>query len=204
MMKCFWVVVTAIFSCSIVLVSCGDELPMNTDPDEQLRKDIDIIDNYFIESGFSQEEIDTTENRVRYVIINQGIGENIDENDIVHFDYTGKLVNDTIYDTSIASVADSIRNVEDISETFQDAFRETKTYAPLVITYSKTGWTISGRFVSGFADGINETFCKMRTGGKVIIAMPSALGYRDQARGSIIPANSVLIFELFPVRVVKQ
>ncbi len=172
-----------------LLISCGDgKVVILTDLNEQRTADTETINKYLIDNGFIPSEIDTTELGVRYIIFEEGTGQQLDESDIVTFDYTGSLVNGNIFDTSVESVANSLDNF---------------TASPRIrITYAKTGWSFSV-FVTGFTDGIAKTFNKMREGGHIRFIMRSELGYASVARGSI-PANSVLIFDVFPVHVRKQ
>ena len=88
------------------LMACGDgNVFIATDPDIQLAEDSIIIKNYLEDRGFSNFE--TSEEGLRYVILEEGTGTPIDESDIVTFDYIGMLTNDTIFDTSVKTVGDS-------------------------------------------------------------------------------------------------
>ncbi len=196
-----------------LLMACGDgNVVITPDPDIQLAEDSIIINDYLIARGIT--DFETTELGVRYKILERGIGDTIDESDILSFGYIGMLTNDTIFDTSIKAVGDSIRAhfLEDsvgladksVHELFLGAFAEGRTYAPITITYSASGWTINGQFVQGFSDGVSVTMNKMRVGGRSLIVMPSALAYGTRPQGSFIPANSVLVFELRPLEVTKQ
>lgn len=181
----------------MLLWACGDgDIRVIPDPAVQRANDIEIIEEFFMDKGYSPNEVDTTESGVRYVILDPGKAELgiVDENDIVSFHYIGKLATDTLFDTTIESIAET-----------SSIYDETRNYAPLVITYTSSGWTIQGLFVRGFSDGITCTFNKMKIGGRALIAMPSNLGYGSSPPfGSKIPSNAVLTFELLPVKVRKQ
>ena len=194
-------------------MACGDgNVFIATDPDIQLAEDSIIIKNYLEDRGFSNFE--TSEEGLRYVILEEGTGESIDESDIVTFDYIGMLTNDTIFDTSVKAVGDSIRahflvdsvgmSDKTIHEIFLISFTEGRVYDPFIVTYASSGWTVDGQFVPGFSEGIAVTFNQMNVGGRALIAMPSALGYATRPQGLLIPANSVLVFELRPTAVTKQ
>ncbi len=185
------------------LISCGEgTVVVIEDPSVQRAIDIGIIDEYLTAKGYDPATVDTTESGVRYIIINEGqtADENlsIDESDIVDFDYIGRLTTDKLFDTSI----------ESISEEDTAIFSSAKVFQPIRINYSTTGWTLGGSFIAGFSQGITATFDKVHVGGKVLIVFPSDLGYGaiPQFGNEVetIPANSVVTFELFPVRVIKQ
>lgn len=186
-----------------ILLSCGDgNVRVLVDPDIQLAEDSLEILEYFQAKGY--DNFQTTEMGVRYIILDEGTGLSIDESDIVTFDYIGMLTSDSIFDTSIEAIGDSIRNVENIPDKFTSTFSSLKRYNPFTIAYTTSGWTINGQFVPGFSDGITNTFHQMNAGGRVIIAMPSALGYAGIGSGLLIPPNTVILFELLPTKVTKQ
>ncbi len=193
-----------LFLCAIwltFLFSCGEgNVVTAIDPSVQRAEDVAIIEAYLSEKGYSESQIDTTESGVRYVILDVGNTDTtqIDESDIVDFNYIGRLTDDALFDTSIEAVA-----LED-----DDIYSENREYEPLRINYTSSGWTIETRFVNGFTDGISATFNGLHIGGHTLIVIPSDLGYGafPQFSGDTetIPPNSVLTFELFPVGIVKQ
>ncbi|MEQ8626556.1 FKBP-type peptidyl-prolyl cis-trans isomerase [Ekhidna sp.] len=196
-----------------ILLACGDgNVVVQIDPDIQLEKDSIAIAEYMNEKGY--QNYLTTSSGVRYFIIEEGNGASIDESDFVTFDYTGMLLSDTIFDTSVKSIGDSIRTHfledsvgledKDIHEIFLATFSEDESYDPLKITYSASGWTIQGQFISGFTDGVSATFNKMNVGGKAIIAIPSALAYGSNGSGALIAPNTPIAFELMPIEITKQ
>ena len=188
---------------AFVVLACGDgNVLIQVDPAIQLEEDSILIAEYMEDKGYN--DFSTTVSGVRYIILEEGTGDAIDESDIVTFDFIGKLTNDSIFDTSIQAIGDSIRNVEDIPDRFATTFAESKIYLPFEITYAASGWTINGQFVRGFSDGISATFKEMKVGGHALVVMPSALGYGTGGRGLLIPPNSVLVFEFFPTAVTKQ
>ncbi|MEP1035585.1 FKBP-type peptidyl-prolyl cis-trans isomerase [Ekhidna sp.] len=197
MKKGLFTIVTA-----LILLACGDgNVVVQVDPALQFTEDSITIAEYMEDKGYTFE---TTSSGVRYVILEDGSGDPIDESDIVTFDYIGMLTNDSIFDTSIKAVGDSIRNVEDIPAKFTSTFTETRNYSPFTITYSFSGWTINGQFVQGFSDGVSASFREMNVDGRALIVMPSALAYGTSGSGLIIPPNTVIAFELLPTDVIKQ
>ncbi len=188
---------------ALVVMACGDgNVVIQVDPAIQLAEDSTIIAEYMEDKGF--DDFKTTVSGVRYIILEEGTGDPIDESDIVTFDFIGKLTNDSIFDTSIKAIGDSIRNVENIPDKFSSTFAENRVYAPFTITYAASGWTINGQFVRGFSDGVSAAFNEMNIDGHALIIMPSILGYGTGGRGLIIPPNAVLVFEFFPREIIKQ
>ena len=101
--------------------------------------------------------------------------------DTVTVNYTGKMLNKKIFDTSIEQVAKD-----------NDIFTSKRKYEPL-------------RFVNGygeFLDGFEFAISLMHPGEKATVIFPSILGYGTRSNGAI-PANSPLIFELDLVQVKK-
>lgn len=204
------VLITIFFSC--------DDGTVITIEDPSVQREIDsiIIADYFLENGYPLSDDNITESGVRFVILEQGSDSLIGESDNVSFDYVGFMLNDTIFDTSIQEIADSIRiAVEESIDARGDTvgtddeelilltFREERDYLPLEITYSTSGWPYNGRFVTGFSDGITATFNQMGVGGKAIIAMTSSLAYGSIGSG-LIPGDEVIAFELYPVAIERQ
>lgn len=101
--------------------------------------------------------------------------------DTVSVNYTGKLLNNFVFDTSIESVARA-----------NNIFSPNRKYEPLRYPIG-LGFTIPG-----FEFGILQ----MEQGDKATIIMPSLYGYGSQVTGAI-PANSPLIFELDLLEVKK-
>ncbi len=191
----------------VLLVACeAGEVLIVEDPSVQRAKDIVIIEDYLRDRGYTEAQIDTTTSGVRYVIIDEGMtgvdSLSIDESDIVDFNYTGRLTTDSLFDTSIKSVAEGTR-----------VFHEARNFSPLTTVYTASGWFIDQQkfggstLLTGFRDGLTDSFGEMSVGGKVLIAIPSALAYGlapPLTLSGSIPQNAVLIFELLPAVVIKQ
>jgi FKBP-type peptidyl-prolyl cis-trans isomerase len=56
-----------------------------------------------------------------------------------------------------------------------------------------------GRVIAGWDEGL----VNMKAGGWRKLVIPPSLGYGDEAQGSVIPANSILVFNVQLVSVVK-
>ena len=197
---------------AFLVLSCGEgNIRVDVDPQIQYEKDSLKILEYLGEKGYSENEIGSTTTGVRYVILDSGSAEKIDESDLVDFDYTGITLGDTIFDTSIEEVGDSLKAYYEENPYIIDGdtisvFTRT-TYDPLFITYSASGWTIptgQGGFIPGFAQGISATFKHMSEGGKALILIPSRIAYGTQGSGVFIGPNTVITFIMEPVKVTKQ
>ncbi|GEO21252.1 FKBP-type peptidyl-prolyl cis-trans isomerase [Cyclobacterium qasimii] len=94
--------------------------------------------------------------------------------DTLLVDYTGMLLDGTVFDTSIEQTA--IDN---------GVYNETRTYEPYGIIQA----------YSSVIQGWHWALSRMKEGEKATALIPSAYGYGTQGQGPI-PANSVLVFEL--------
>ncbi|WP_370090263.1 FKBP-type peptidyl-prolyl cis-trans isomerase [Ekhidna sp.] len=197
---------------AFLVLSCGEgNIRVEVDPQIQYEKDSLKILEFLEEKGYSEDQIGSTITGVRYVILDSGSMEKIDESDLVEFDYTGITLGDTIFDTSIKEVGDSLKAYYEENPYVVDGdtlsvFTGT-TYNPLFITYSASGWTIptgQGGYITGFAQGISATFKHISVGGKALILIPSRLAYGTAGSGVFIGPNTVITFVLEPVEVTKQ
>jgi FKBP-type peptidyl-prolyl cis-trans isomerase FklB len=106
---------------------------------------------------------------------------NVLRGDTVRVDYTGRLLNDQIFDTSIEQVAKD-----------NGIFNNTRKYEPLKF---RPGFNFA---IVGFEFAISL----MREGEKATVIFPSRLGYGSQPSGAV-PANAPLIFEIDLLKVNK-
>lgn len=217
----------------IVLVmiasSCNsDDLPgEDEDPSIQAGEDSVTIVNYFDDLGFEPDSI--LESGVYIKILDEGDGSDttILESDVVTYNFIGKMLNDTIFETTIEEVGDSIRLAVEANITEGDTlameyaylakFSEETEYRPNVDVYTANGWTLSG-FINGFADGIIASFPELKVGGSVLIVIPSGEAYGTFGSGTpylvdgestprvyaIVPPNSILTFEFFIIDIQSQ
>lgn len=101
--------------------------------------------------------------------------------DTVTMNYTGRLLSDVVFDSSIEQVAKD-----------NGVFQNGREYKPLTFPNGL------GAFLTGFEFALS----KMRAGEKATVIFPSGMGYGGQARERI-PSNSPLIFELELIQVKK-
>jgi FKBP-type peptidyl-prolyl cis-trans isomerase FkpA len=90
-----------------------------------------------------------------YEVVTPGTGAYPTANSLITVQYTGKLLNGTVFDSG----------------------------------------SINAGQLSGFIQGWKIGIPHINTGGRLLLLVPSALGYGSSANGSI-PANSVLIFTI--------
>jgi FKBP-type peptidyl-prolyl cis-trans isomerase len=120
------------------------------DPAKQAAKDDAAIQSYIAANNITATK---DPSGVYYQVITPGTGSYPNVNSLVTVNYTGKLLNGTVFDSG------SIQN------------------------------TALTTLVKGWQYGIPH----INTGGRILLLIPSALGYGNATQGSI-PANSVLIF----------
>lgn len=206
--------VLGLFS-AIMWVSCGGpDILTPTDPAIQAAEDSATIVNYLSDLGLSDMDSMLTTG-VHYVVLDSGDSNTIDESDIVTFHYTGKLLSDSIFDTTIKEIADSVRmaveagitpgDTSTLELTYLFSFSETRTFSPIEYTYSASGWTLStSGFIRGFTDGVSASLNGLKSGGKTLIVIPSAEAYGTTGSGVFIQPNTVIAFEFEVIDVVKQ
>lgn len=102
--------------------------------------------------------------------------------DTLKIDYVGKLVSNSVFDTSIDSIARA-----------HNVHNPNRTYEPLEFRFG------IDPLIPGFEYGILQ----MELGDKATIIMPSLYGYASEERPGI-PRNSVLVFEMDLVEINGQ
>ncbi|MCH7413253.1 FKBP-type peptidyl-prolyl cis-trans isomerase [Belliella sp. R4-6] len=102
--------------------------------------------------------------------------------DTLYIDYTGKLLNNVVFDTS----NDSIARANNIHVSQRD-------YEPLKFIIGQGG------LIQGFQFALSQ----MKEGEKATALFPSIFGYGPSSQGRI-PANSPLVFDLHLVEVRKK
>lgn len=101
--------------------------------------------------------------------------------DTVRVNYTGKLLSNRVFDTSIESVARE-----------NNIYSENRNYIPIKFILGR------GQLIEGFEAAI----AIMEVGDKATVLMPSLYGYGNASQGDI-PPNSPLIFELHLIEIKK-
>ncbi|MEX2591402.1 MAG: FKBP-type peptidyl-prolyl cis-trans isomerase [Anditalea sp.] len=112
---------------------------------------------------------------------NEG-GETVAEGDSLEVNYTGYLLDGTVFDTSIEQVARD-----------NDMYNSANPYEPYPV---RLGYR-------GVIDGWHFALAQMKERDKATVLIPSIYAYGPGGRGPITP-NSVLVFDLELVEVNKQ
>ncbi len=92
MKKLFFLLVISVF----VFAACEEDDPAA----EQLKKDIELIEEYLLDSGLVAE---STASGLHYIIEEEGIGDYPTLNSIVKVNYKGYLLNGDVFDEGIVN-----------------------------------------------------------------------------------------------------
>ncbi|ELR70922.1 Peptidylprolyl isomerase [Fulvivirga imtechensis AK7] len=151
------------------------------DATKQLTEDVAIIEEYLKENGIEAQK---TESGIFYTMEKEGTGEQAAAGDMVKVNYVGRILNGPYFDTSYKEVAQK----EDI----YDERRE--PYEPLEFKLGQ------GQMIRGWDEGIPL----LKEGGKATLYIPSPLAYGPRQRSAEIVPNSILVFDVELVDVVKD
>jgi len=145
----------------------------------QLDKDMAIIDEYLAENSIDAQ---TTESGLRYVVKEEGAGEKPTNGDSVRVDYAGHVLEGPFFDTSNQQVAEE-----------QGILNPSRTYEPYAL---KLG---IGSVIKGWDEGLTY----LNEGSKATLYIPSSLGYGPRGAGGQIGPNSILVFDVELVEIMK-
>ncbi|WP_114748035.1 FKBP-type peptidyl-prolyl cis-trans isomerase [Pleomorphovibrio marinus] len=101
--------------------------------------------------------------------------------DTLYVDYIGSLLDGTVFDTSIESVAEE-----------NDIHNPNREYGPFRVSPEQ-----------GVIQGWYAALSEMKEGDKVLAVIPSIYAYGNQSPSPLIPPNTILKFEMDLVRVAK-
>ncbi|WP_200975422.1 FKBP-type peptidyl-prolyl cis-trans isomerase [Echinicola sp. 20G] len=144
---------------------------------EIYQKDLAKIDAYLDQTDyqfvdFYQDEATGIVILWEYLSYSGVVPEN---DDSLYVDYTGMLLDESVFDTSVEAVARE-----------NGIYSSERDYEPLEYIYGYN------TLISGVIIGLS----KMEEGDRARVIMPSYYGYGNTEISSQIPANSVLIFDL--------
>jgi len=144
--------------------------------DVLFQQELDKIETYIQNFPTEYERRETIEGTGIEILFTEVVeeGELAQFRDTLFVNYTGMLLDNTVFDTSLEQVA---RN--------NNLFDESRNYEPFALVLG----------VSGVISGWEGALSRMKEGEKATALIPSIYGYGDRATGPI-PANSVLVFEL--------
>lgn len=130
------------------------------------------IETYVKEKGLNAQK---TENGLYYVIEQEGTGEATTPGTTMYVNYAGYLIDGTLFDTSLPDVAKA-----------NNIFTEGRPYEPLPVNVGM------GQVIPGWDEGL----MLLKKGSKAKFIIPSPLAYGESGAGALIPANSILVFDV--------
>lgn len=145
------------------------------DSEGNLARDRVIIDEFLLNAPIDSLYRVYDPSGVVVIVQEEGNGVKPATGNLIFTDFTGSLLDGSVFDTSIESVA--IEN---------GIFSENRNYRLFQFTQGGT------EAIMGF----NLGFRNLKSGSKAILIIPSPYGYRDSDANERIPANSVLLFEV--------
>ena len=138
----------------------------------QLQEDIKVLEDYIAENNLSASR---TESGLFYVIEEEGNGAEVEQGSTVSVNYTGYVLDGSIFDTSIENVARE-----------SNTFMEGRNYEPIEFQVGMQ------QVIEGWDEGLQY----LRKGSKAKLLIPSTMAYGDRQVSEVIKANSVLVFDI--------
>ena len=166
----------AIFAMALLQSSCFRENDLY-DPEKQLKEDTQVLQEYFAANDISAQYHNKG---LFYVIHEPGAGGIPTAGNILRVNYTGKLLNGQVFDTSYEQVA-------------RDAgiFNPNRAYTPYEFRYQ------TGAVIEGWDIG----FQYLKENGRATFYVPSPLAYGAYSPGGIIPDRGILVFDVHLISV---
>ncbi len=117
---------------------------------------------------------------LKIIYIKKGVGKKPAMGTKVHVNYAGYFTTGDLFDSNIKEVAQ-------VYGKYDERRNAMNGYGPIPMDYS-----LDAQLISGFREGL----LNMNYGDKVMLVIPSHLGYGEQGAGGLIPPNADLLFEL--------
>jgi FKBP-type peptidyl-prolyl cis-trans isomerase FkpA len=130
------------------------------------------IDAYLASNKLTAQK---TQSGLYYIIEKPGTGAETTPGTTMYVNYAGYLLNGTLFDTSWPELAKA-----------NNMFSEERPYEPLPVNVGR------GQVIPGWDEGL----MLLKKGSKAKFIIPSPLGYGEGGAGTMIPANSILIFDV--------
>ncbi|MEX2565745.1 MAG: FKBP-type peptidyl-prolyl cis-trans isomerase [Cyclobacteriaceae bacterium] len=167
----------------ILALGCDDQLggfggPVY-DREGNLAIDREKIDDYLETAEFDSLYRIHDPSGLVVIVKEEGIGSRPQSGNVVYTNYTGYLLDGTVFDTNLEDVA-----IE------HDVFNEDRNYD--IFSFFVDLPASQGGAIDGFSRG----FKRLRSGAKASIIIPSPFGYQDNEEVPGVPANSVLVFDV--------
>lgn len=122
----------------------------------------------FLTDNKGKDGVKTTDSGLQYKVEKEGDGAQPKADDTVKVHYTGKLIDGTVFDSSVERGEPVTFKVQEV--------------------------------IPGWIEGLQL----MKIGGKYTFYIPSKLGYGEFGAGPSIPPNSVLIFDVELLDIIKE
>jgi FKBP-type peptidyl-prolyl cis-trans isomerase FkpA len=132
----------------------------------------ELMKNYLSENNIVQAP---TTSGLYFVETLKGKGKRAEAGKTVKVHYTGRLLDGTVFDTSVEADAKAA-----------NVYNPQRPYEPIEFVLGQ------GMVIKGWDEGI----AYMNVGSKATLIIPSNLAYGEQGAGHIIPPNSTLVFEV--------
>ncbi|MFZ4399985.1 MAG: FKBP-type peptidyl-prolyl cis-trans isomerase [Bacteroidales bacterium] len=120
-------------------------------------------------------KVKPTASGLYFIELKKGNGAKAEKGKKVKVNYTGKLTDGTVFDTSVEAEAKK-----------SNTYNEKRPYEPIEFTLG------NGEVIPGWDEGISM----MKVGGKAKLVIPSSLGYGEKGAGGVIRPYSTLVFEV--------
>lgn len=146
----------------------------------QLDDDVSALETYIEENNL---DANRTESGLFYVIEEEGTGPQVEQGDKISVNYTGYVLDGTVFDTSLESKAKEA-----------NTYDENRPYEPFSFNVGE------GMVIPGWDEGLQL----LKEGAKAKLLIPSPLAYGPSQRGAIIVPNSILVFDVEVTDVEKQ
>lgn len=130
------------------------------------------IDAYLAKNNLKGQK---TASGLVYVIEREGTGEATTVGTTLSVNYAGYLLSGALFDTSYPEIAKA-----------NNMFSEERPYEPLPVNVGV------GQVIPGWDEGL----MLLKKGSKAKLIIPSPLAYGENGAGAMIPANSILVFDV--------
>ncbi|WP_439483226.1 FKBP-type peptidyl-prolyl cis-trans isomerase [Cyclobacterium plantarum] len=172
-----------IFLVAALAVSCDNQMggfggPVY-DREGNLAIDREIIAEYLETAPFDSLYRIHDPSGVVIIVEEEGDGSRPTSGNVVYTNYTGYLLDGTVFDS----------NLEDVARE-NNIYDEDRNYD--IFSFFIDLPASQGGAIQGFSMG----FKRLRSGAKATIIIPSPYGYQDNENVIRVPANSVLVFDV--------
>ncbi|MBD3630653.1 FKBP-type peptidyl-prolyl cis-trans isomerase [Cyclobacterium sp.] len=173
---CIFLLAALAFSCDNQMGGFGGPV---YDREGNLAIDREIIAEYLETAPFDSIYRIHDPSGVVVIVEEEGEGSRPTSGNVVYTNYTGYLLDGTVFDS----------NLEDVARE-NNIYDEDRNYD--IFSFFIDLPASQGGAIQGFSTG----FKRLRSGAKASIIIPSPYGYQDNENVIRVPANSVLVFDV--------